>query len=292
MKLLDGKIALITGGGRGIGKATALEFAKNGANVVVVSRTENELNQTVKEIENYGVKGIAIPADLSRVDGAKDLVNKYYKTFERCDILVNNAGMTHFASVVDYPLEKAVKLFNVNLISYYVMIKLILPGMLEQGGGNILLTSSPQGTIYFSSHKVAYSASKAAVMAMGKCLQNEVGRQNVRVNVILPGAIHTQMMENLIEWGQNFPEKVPPEKIAPLYLFLASESSKRKYKGKVINQLMLNEIVNTIQTELGSKEYKIREIIDLMKDTLNKDQHTMLRKNQELFEFMLNYKTI
>jgi short-subunit dehydrogenase len=162
--------------------------------------------------------------------------------------------------------------------------------MIEQGGGNIILTSSPQGTVFFSSHKVAYSASKAAVMAMGKCLQNEVGRQNVRVNVILPGAIHTQMMEDLIAWGQHFPEKVPPEEIAPLYLFLASESSKRKYKGKVINQLMLNEIIKIIQKKLGKKGYEIKEIVELMRETLKKEQFAMLRKNQELFEFMLNYK--
>jgi len=290
MKLLEGKKALVTGGGRGIGKATALEFAKNGADIAVASRTESELNQTIKEIESYGVKGIAIPVDLSTVEGAKECVNKYSETFERCDILVNNAGMTHFATVVEYPLEKAVKLFNVNFVSYYVMIKLILPGMIEQGGGNIILTSSPQGTVYFSSHKVAYSASKAAVMALGKCLQNEVGRQNVRVNVVLPGAIQTQMMEDLIEWGQQFPENVPPEEIAPLYLFFASESSKRKYKGKVINQLRLNEIMSYIRAESGSKEYEIKEIINLMRDTLNKEQHTMLRKNQELFDFMLKYK--
>lgn len=290
MKLLEGKKALVTGGGRGIGKATALEFAKNGADVAVASRTESELNQTIKEIESYGVKGIAISVDLSTIEGVKDCVNKYFETFERCDILVNNAGMTHFATVVEYPLEKAVKLFNVNYISYYAMIKLILPGMIEQGGGNIILTSSPQGTVYFSSHKVAYSASKAAVMALGKCLQNEVGRQNVRVNVVLPGAIQTQMMEDLIEWGQQFPEKVPPEEIAPLYLFFASESSKRKYKGKVINQLMLNGIMSYIRAEFGSKEYEIKEIVNLMKDTLNKEQYTMLRKNQELFDFMLKYK--
>jgi len=290
MKLLEGKKALVTGGGRGIGKATALEFAKNGADVAVASRTESELDQTIKEIKSYGVKGIAISVDLSTIEGVKECANKYFETFERCDILVNNAGMTHFATVVEYPLEKAVKLFNVNFISYYVMIKLILPGMIEQGGGNIILTSSPQGTVYFSSNKVAYSASKAAVMAMGKCLQNEVGRQNVRVNVILPGAIHTQMMEDLIEWGQQFPEKVPPEEIAPLYLFFASESSKRKYKGKVINQLGLNEIMSYIRAEFGTKEYEIKEIVNLMKDTLNKEQHTMLRKNQELFDFMLKYK--
>ncbi len=290
MNILEGKKALVTGGGRGIGKATALEFAKNGADVAISSRTESELNQTIKEIENFGVKTIAIPIDLSTIEGVKKCVNKYFETFERCDILVCNAGMTHFDTVVEYPLEKAVKLFNVNFISYYAMIKLILPQMIEQGGGNIILTSSPQGTVYFSSHKVAYSASKAAVMAMGKCLQNEVGRQNVRVNVILPGAINTQMMEDLIKWGQNFPEKIPPEVIAPLYLFFASDSSKRKYKGKVINQLMLNEIICYIQEEIETYDRGIKELVNLMKDKLNKKHYTMLRKNQELFDFMLNYK--
>jgi NAD(P)-dependent dehydrogenase (short-subunit alcohol dehydrogenase family) len=289
MKLLKGKNALITGGGRGIGRAVALEFAKNGANIVVASRTESELGRTASKIESYGVKSLKIPVDLSKVEGVKECVKKYFENFENCDILVNNAGMTHFSTVVDYPLEKAIKLFNVNFVSYYSMIKLILPKMLNQGGGNIILTSSPQGTVYFSSHKVAYSASKAAVMAMGKCLQSEVGRQKVRVNVVLPGAIHTKMMEDLIEWGQHFPEKVPPKAIAPLYLFLASDRSKRKYKGSVINQLMLNEIINAIQEEIGDKKVEIKEILNLMSDKLNKDYFTMLRRNQDLFDFMLNY---
>ncbi|TFG15906.1 MAG: SDR family oxidoreductase [Promethearchaeota archaeon] len=289
MKLLEGKKALITGGGRGIGKAVAIEFAKNGADIAIVSRTESELNQTQKEIENYGVRCITIPIDLSSIDAVKDCVNQYFNNFEQCDILICNAGMTHFSTVIDYPLEKAEKLFNLNFISYYALIKLILPKMIKQGEGNIILTSSPQGTVYFSSHKVAYSASKAAVMAMGKCLQLEVGRQNIRVNIISPGAIHTKMMEDLIEWGQNFPEKVPPEEIAPLYLFFASEVSKRKYKGQVINHLMLNEILRNIKENFGDNEFEIKEIVNLMEDKLNKEYFTFLRKNQELFEFMLKY---
>jgi NAD(P)-dependent dehydrogenase (short-subunit alcohol dehydrogenase family) len=290
MKFLEGKKALITGGGRGIGKAVAIEFARNGADIAIASRTESELNQAQKEIENYNVRCITIPIDLSSIDGVKDCVNQYFKNFEQCDILICNAGMTHFSTVIDYPLEKAERLFNLNFISYYALIKLILPKMIEQGGGNIILTSSPQGTVYFSSHKVAYSASKAAVMAMGKCLQLEVGRQNIRVNVISPGAIHTKMMEDLIEWGQNFPEKVPPEEIAPLYLFFVSDISKRKYKGQVINHLMLNEILRIIKENFGDKQFEIKEIVSLMEDKLNKEYYSFLRKNQELVEFMLKYK--
>jgi NAD(P)-dependent dehydrogenase (short-subunit alcohol dehydrogenase family) len=290
MKLLERKQVLITGGGRGIGKAVAIEFAKNGADVAVASRTESELNQTKKEIKNYGGQCIAITVDLSTIEGVKDCVTQYFKNFEQCDILICNAGMTHFSTVVDYPLEKAEKLFNLNFISYYALIKLILPKMLEQGGGNIILTSSPQGTVYFSSHKVAYSASKAAVMAMGKCLQSEVGRQNIRVNVICPGAIHTKMMEDLMEWGQHFPEKVPPEEIASVYLFLASDVSKRKYRGQVINHLMLNEIIRIIKENFGDNQFEIKELINLMEEKLNKEYFTVLRKNQELFDFILKYK--
>jgi NAD(P)-dependent dehydrogenase (short-subunit alcohol dehydrogenase family) len=290
MKLLERKQVLITGGGRGIGKAVAIEFAKNGADVAVASRTESELNQTKKEIKNYGGQCITITVDLSTIEGVKDCVTQYFKNFEQCDILICNAGMTHFSTVVDYPLEKAEKLFNLNFISYYALIKLILPKMLEQGGGNIILTSSPQGTVYFSSHKVAYSASKAAVMAMGKCLQSEVGRQNIRVNVICPGAIHTKMMEDLMEWGQHFPEKVPPEEIASVYLFLASDVSKRKYRGQVINHLMLNEIIRIIKENFGDNQFEIKELINLMEEKLNKEYFTVLRKNQELFDFILKYK--
>ena len=290
MKLLERKQVLITGGGRGIGKAVAIEFAKNGADVAVASRTESELNQTKKEIKNYGGQCITITVDLSTIEGVKDCVTQYFKNFEQCDILICNAGMTHFSTVVDYPLEKAEKLFNLNFISYYALIKLILPKMLEQGGGNIILTSSPQGTVYFSSHKVAYSASKAAVMAMGKCLQSEVGRQNIRVNVICPGAIHTKMMEDLMEWGQHFPEKVPPEEIASVYLFLASDVSKRKYRGQVINHLMLNEIIRIIKENFGDNQFEIKELINLMEEKLNKEYFTVLRKNQEMFDFILKYK--
>ena len=290
MKLLERKQVLITGGGRGIGKAVAIEFAKNGADVAVASRTESELNQTKKEIKNYGGQCITITVDLSTIEGVKDCVTQYFKNFEQCDILICNAGMTHFSTFVDYPLEKAEKLFNLNFISYYALIKLILPKMLEQGGGNIILTSSPQGTVYFSSHKVAYSASKAAVMAMGKCLQSEVGRQNIRVNVICPGAIHTRMMEDLMEWGQHFPEKVPPEEIASVYLFLASDVSKRKYRGQVINHLMLNEIIRIIKENFGDNQFEIKELINLMEEKLNKEYFTVLRKNQELFDFILKYK--
>ena len=135
MTLLKGRNALITGGGRGIGRAVALEFAKNGANVAVTALEADELAKTVGEIEKYNVKGLSIPRDLTNIEEIKDVIKKFYDNFESCDILVNNAGMSYYCSMLDVSLEKAVKLFNLNLIAYYAMIKLILPKMVEKKSG-------------------------------------------------------------------------------------------------------------------------------------------------------------
>jgi NAD(P)-dependent dehydrogenase (short-subunit alcohol dehydrogenase family) len=287
MKLLEGRYALITGGGRGIGKAVALEFAKNGANVAVTSRTKSELDQTVKEIESYGVEGLSIPTDLSTLEGVSYSVSQYFENFERCDILVNNAGVTQFSTVIEYPIEKVQQLFNLNIMGTYAITKQILPKMIEQGGGKIIITSSVQGNEFFSSKKVAYSTSKAAVTAMGKCLQAEVGSQNIQVNVVLPGVVHTQMMEDLISWGQQMSGGDPPEALAPMYLFFASDLSSGRYKGKVINQLMLFELLPIIRSKISSIDFDINELLSSMKENLSKQRYTFFRQNKELIEFIL-----
>lgn len=290
MNLLKGKCALITGGGRGIGRAVAIDFAKNGANVAIVSRTETELDHTANEIEQQGVKCLAIPADLSSLDGVLNCSKIYFENFDRCDILVNNAGMTHYSTVVEFPLEKAQKLFNLNVIGTYAMIQQILPKMIEKGGGNIIMTASVQGNVYFGSKKVAYCASKAAVAAMGKSLHYEISPLNIQVNVILPGAVQTKMMEDLIKWGQSSGTAVPPESISPIYLFLASDLSRKKYGGKIINQQALFEVISKLKQEIGGKDFEIKEIVILMKEKLNKEQHALLRENQELIDFLFKYR--
>ena len=137
-KLIEGKNALITGGGRGIGKAVALEFAKNGANVAISARSEDELNKTIREIESYGVKGLSIVADLSTVDGINACADNYLNHFEVCDILVNNAGFSQYHSILEYSIEEFQYLFNLNVMSYFLMTKRMLPGMLEQKSGKII----------------------------------------------------------------------------------------------------------------------------------------------------------
>ena len=292
MKLLEGKYALVTGGGRGIGRAVALEFAKNGAHVAITALEKNELDQTHKEIESYGVKCFSIPTDLTILENVKECAKKYLKNFNRCDILVNNAGMTHYSTMIDFPLEKAQKLFNLNFMASYIMTKQILPNMVEHGGGKIIMTSSVQGNVYFSGHKVAYSASKAAVTAMAKCLQAEVGHNNIQVIVILPGAIQTKLIEDMKDLGQTSLKADPPEAISPIYLFLASNLAGRRYNGKVLNQQLLFELLPELQKEIAEVDYDIKELLKLMKGKLSTQINDLFRKNLELVDFLLKYKKL
>ncbi|MFX0001723.1 MAG: SDR family NAD(P)-dependent oxidoreductase [Candidatus Hodarchaeota archaeon] len=287
--LLDGKYALITGGGRGIGKAVALEYARNGANVAITALEENELLRVVDDIKKYDVESIAIPADLTNIEEIKSVVEEYFKNFKRCDILVNNAGMSYYCPILEVSLEKAVKLFKLNLIAYYAMIKLILPKMVEQEKGNIIMTASVHGNMFFNPNQVAYSSAKAGVSAMGKCLHNELNPFNIQVNVVLPGAIQTKLYEDSAERGQITPESISPEEIALIYLFLASDLSFKRYKGKIINQMLLFDLLPKIKNEVNYKDFNIKEITKSMKTTLRKGEYSLLRKNQELIDFLIRY---
>lgn len=287
--LLDGKYALITGGGRGIGKAVALEYARNGANIAITALEENELIKVVSDIKKYGVEGISIPADLTNIEEVKSVVEEYFKNFERCDILVNNAGMSYYSSMLNVSLEKAVKLFNLNLIAYYAMIKLTLPKMLKQKRGNIIMTASVHGNMFFNPNQVAYSSTKAGISAMGKCLHNELNPFNIQVNVILPGAIHTKLYEDSAVRGQKAPEPISAEAIAPIYLFLASHLSFRRYKGRIINQMLLYELLPKIKKEVNQMDFDIKEITKSMKSKLRKGEYSLLRKNQDLIDFLIRY---
>ena len=296
VKLLEGKYALITGGGRGIGRAIALEFAKNGANITIAALEQDELNKTIKEIEEFVVECFTICVDLSTLDGVKYCASKYFENFEKCDILVTNAAMSLYSSVIEYPLEKAQQLFNLNIMGYYGLIKLTLPKMIEQGGGTIIMTSSLEGNITFGPRKIPYAVSKAAVTAMGKCLHTEMGNQNVQVNVLMPASIQTKMIEDNIKKGQVYPIEImysgypgllTPDQVSPVYLFLASDLSKRRYKGKAINLWLLFELLPILKKEINGKEYEIKKIRTAMKDNLKKDMYEFFRQNEELVDFML-----
>jgi NAD(P)-dependent dehydrogenase (short-subunit alcohol dehydrogenase family) len=290
VKLLEGKNALVTGGGRGIGREVALDFAKNGAKVAVCSRTKEQLDETVQEIEKFGVKGLAISVDLSTLDGVKECAKQYFENYGSIDILINNAGITHVSAVIDTPIEYAQKLINLNILSYYALIKEVLPKMIEQKSGSIVMTSSVMGNVYFAPKKVAYASSKAAVAAMGRCLSAELKPYNINVNVVTPAGIETKMAEDLREWGQRMDITVPPEFISPAYLFLASELAQKRYKGRVLELHTICDILPVLIENIGEREVELKECKTIADGCLKKDQLKVFKKNSELIDFMLKYK--
>lgn len=290
LKLLEGKRALVTGAGRGIGKEVALDLARNGAAVAVAARTSVELDKTVEEIENLGVKGLALPVDLSTLEGVSRCADTYFDNFATLDILINNAGMTHVSSVIDNPIEMVQKLFNLNIMSYYALIREVLPKMIQQKSGSIVMTSSVIGNVYFPPKKVAYSTSKAAVSAMGQCLSIELRPFNINVNVVTPAGVETKMAEDLRKWGQQMPTTVPPEYISPAYLFLASDLAIKKYRGRVLELHIIVDLLPILQEEVGGRDLELKELTKLAEEKLKKNKYKIYRKNSELIDFMLKYK--
>ncbi|MFX0080745.1 MAG: SDR family NAD(P)-dependent oxidoreductase [Candidatus Hodarchaeota archaeon] len=290
MKLLEGKNALVTGGGRGIGREVALDLANNGANVAVSARTKEQLDNTVQEIEKFGVKGIAIAVDLSTLDGVRTCAKQYFEAFDTINILINNAGMTHVSSVVDTPIEYAQKLFNLNILSYFALIKEVLPKMIEQKSGSIVMTSSVMGNVYFAQKKVAYASSKAAVSAMGRSLSIELKPYNINVNVLTPAGVETKMADDLRNWGQHMDKTVPPEFISPAYLFLASDLALKKYNGRVLEIHAICDFLPILSKKIGEKEFELTELKELAAENLTKNHLKVFRKNMDLIEFMLKYK--
>ncbi|MEJ2251961.1 MAG: SDR family NAD(P)-dependent oxidoreductase [Candidatus Lokiarchaeota archaeon] len=290
IKYLKGTNTLITGGGRGIGRAIALEFAKNGANVAIVALEKYEVENTIKEIINEGVSALGIDTDLSQIKNIKKITSQFFKKFDHCDCLVNNVGISHYSAMIDYPLDKAIKLFQVNFISYYAIIKEFLPNMIRNKKGKIIMTSSVQGNMFFNPMKVAYSASKAAITAMSRCLDAELREYNIQVNTILPGAVDTRLVKINAEKGQITPDPKPPSAISPFYLFLASKLSEKKYSGKIINEYLISQILSKIEEITSPYDFKMSYLKEILKKKLTKGQYSIFRKNQELIEFLLKYQ--
>ena len=211
MMLLENKVALITGSGRGIGRATAKLFAKEGASVFLTARTEKELAATAKEITDDGGKTDLIPAVLAREAECKQVVAAAREKFGRVDILVNNAG--HYGPVVpveEYPLEEFDKVIAVHLRAAFLLSKLVLPEMYARKSGVILNISSLSAKSAFGWGS-AYAAAKAGLLGLTRVIAAEAARQGVRVNAICPGPVtETEMSKEL---GKTLAEKlgVSPE---------------------------------------------------------------------------------
>ena len=232
MKLLDGKVAVITGAARGIGKAIAIKFAQEGANIAFTDlNIDDAAKATEAEIASLGVKVKAYASNAADFEDTHKVVDNIVKDFGRVDILVNNAGITRDGLMMRMSEQQWDMVINVNLKSAFNFIHALTPVMMKQKVGSIINMSSVVG-ISGNAGQTNYSASKAGMIGLAKSIAKELGSRGVRANAISPGFIITEMTHQLSEevraqWASQIPLKRggTPEDVANVALFLASDLS-------------------------------------------------------------------
>ena len=242
MELQD-KIAVITGAGRGIGRTIALTYAKEGANLVLVSRSKEALEETQAMIEALGRQALVVPTDIRDEDSVNNLAQQALEFFGHVDVLVNNSGITGPTTPLwNISLAEWEETFAVNVTGAYLCCRAFLPAMIEKRSGNIIMISSMTGKRPLFG-RTPYAGSKLALVGIARTLAWEVGTYGIRVNVISPGAVEGERIKRVVreiahaqgisedealrQFTSNSPlgRIVPPEDIAAAAVFLASEKA-------------------------------------------------------------------
>ncbi len=230
MQDLKGKVAIVTGGSRGIGRQIALQLAQRGADVAINYRSrQSDADETLKEIEAAGVRAMAMKADLSKMPEARGMIKEVHEKWGRIDILVNNAGITRDKSMKKLTDEDWTEVLDTNLGSVYATCSEVLNIMLEQKYGRIINITSFVGQAG-NFGQANYAASKGGIIAFTKTLALEVAKHNITVNAIAPGFTETEMLAQVPEnIREQIVARVPmgrfgqPEEIARAVVFLAAE---------------------------------------------------------------------
>lgn len=212
---LKGKVAFITGAGRGIGKAVAIALANEGVNVGLLARTEEALKEVVTEVEALGVKAAYASVDVSSLEEVNQAVATLTNEIGKADILINNAGIGKFESLLEMNPEEWKKIIDVNLMGPYYVTRTVLPQLIEKNGGDIINISSTNG-LNGAATSSAYSASKFGLIGMTESLAQEVRRNNIRVTSLTPSTVATELavQTDLIKGSAE--KYMQPEDIAEL----------------------------------------------------------------------------
>ena len=241
MKLLNGKVSVVTGGSRGIGKSICLKFAENGSDVIFTNNSSEEKAEDFKkELESYNIRAEYIMSDASNFESCQNLISEVENKFSKIDVLVNNAGITKDNLLMRMSEEDFDKVIAVNMKSVFNMTKSVQKIMLKQRYGSIINLSSIVG-IRGNAGQSNYAASKSGVIGFTKSIALELGSRNIRCNAIAPGFIETEMTKKLDpKIVENWINSVPLKRVgigtdvANCSLFLASDLSSY-ISGQVIN---------------------------------------------------------
>ena len=237
----ENKVALVTGGTTGIGKAIAQELAKSGFNIAINYRTETEeMQELKKEIEANNVKCLFVKADISKFEETEKMAKEIIENFEKIDVLVNNAGVTKDGLIMRMKEDAFKQVIDINLVGTFNVTRNIVPYMVKQRSGRIINIASVVG-IVGNAGQSNYSASKAGIIGFTKSLAKELAGRNILVNAVAPGFIETDMTNVLKdEVKTNIMNSIPlkregkPEEVANVVKFLASEDSS-SITGQVIS---------------------------------------------------------
>ena len=231
MKRLENRVAIITGGTAGIGAATAIRFAQEGAKVILWARNAERGNAFVEKMKGMGLEAEFDAIDSSNYEAVCEAAKRVNDKYGKIDILINNAGITNDSTLKKMTIEQWQQVIDINLSGSFYCIKAITPYMLEKGYGRIVNASSVVA-LYGNFRQTNYVATKAGLIGMTKTLARELGKKGITVNAVAPGFIETDMVakmpENVLD---GMRAKVPvgrlgqPEEIASAYLFLASEEA-------------------------------------------------------------------
>ncbi|MCY3683166.1 MAG: SDR family NAD(P)-dependent oxidoreductase [Gemmatimonadetes bacterium] len=228
MSQLTGKVALVTGSGRGIGRAIAIAFATEGADLILAARTTEQLDAVAEEIRALGRKVLPVPTDVTNRQSVDALAEKVRGEFDRLDILVNNAGGgIERNSILDSNPDPWIETIAVNCISAYLVSHALLPLMIESGGGRVINVGSGMGHRPRAGNS-AYNVGKAGMWMFTQCLAEEVWEHSITVNELIPGPVATHLTGDRMRVGGPPPfapsEVVKaPEDVVPLALFLATQ---------------------------------------------------------------------
>jgi len=273
---LAGKVAIITGAGRGIGRAIALAFAREGADVLVASRTLSEVAETAEEARALGRRAVALKVDVSSRDEVERMVAQALQELGKVDILVNNAGTYgSIGPLVDNDPEEWVRTVRINLFGAFFCARAVLPFMIRERRGKIINLSGG-GAASPLPNFTAYAASKAAIVRLTETLAQEVQAFNIQVNAIAPGAVSTRLTDAVLAAGAAAGEEmlaqvrrqkeaggVPPERAAALAVFLASEEADG-LSGRLISAVWDDwESMNgRIEQIMASDLYTLRRVVE------------------------------
>jgi len=288
-KILEGKTALITGSSQGIGKSLAIGFAKLGANIIITGRNQENMEKTLQQVEEQGVKGIVVPGNVQKYDEVQNIITKGKDKFAHIDILINNAGFSRLKPIHKMRVEQFEDILKTNVLGVYNFSHALVPHMMEIGGGTIVNTGSaiidspgPRWS--------AYSMSKSSLIGFTESLGIELKGNHINVNTIMPGPVDTPLFRmGMTEDMIKAIGPMAPEDLVPYYAFFASEQGK-KVTGLNVDTNICKSVIEMGKNLNSNQEASWSELKEIAKEKLKPESFKKAKKCRKLINFLLQYK--